>query len=215
MKEKHYICMMATLIFVMVIVLNLVFSDALAETSVVEIPETDFGHPVGGTWYVTPEPIQVENEYILEEQEKVSDYFIPIQDCEWSIETQKGIKKICDKYKISFPLIMSMAYEESRYDAAAVGDEGQAIGAWQIHPSVWMEVILKLGYSPEDMKKILPAAEVTCYSMRSHFERLDDAEFAVMAWNGGGAYAMSKVNSGQVSEYARKILERSQKWEGD
>lgn len=213
MKEKHYICMMAALIFVMLIVLNLIFSDALAETNVVEIQETDFGHPAGGTWYVTPEPIPVDSLDILNETEKVSDDFVPVPECDWSIETQKEVKEICEKYKISFPLIMAMAYEESRFDQAAVGDGGQAIGAWQIHPSVWKDVIEKLGYSPADMKKILPAAEVTCYIMQSHFKKRNDVYFALMAWNGGGDYADEKLRAGEISRYALRIEERSRSYE--
>lgn len=213
MKEKQYIYMMVALIFVAVIMLNLVFSDALAETNMIEMPETDFGHPAGGTWYVTPEPVPMDGIDILEETEKETDEFIPIPDCEWSIATQKDVNEICEKYKISFPLIMAMAYEESRYDEAAVGDEGQAIGAWQIHPSVWMEVILKLGYSPEDMKKILPAAEVTCHIMQAHFKKRNDVYFALMAWNGGGDYAEEKMRIGEISRYALRIEERSRSYE--
>ena len=136
------------------------------------------------------------------------DTFTPIRDCPWSKKLQKKIKKICRKYSISFELIMSMAYTESRFNKTAVGDEGEAYGAWQIHPDVWRAVIHKLGYKNSDMLRAVPAAEVTCYIMRAHFKAWDDVYYALMAWNGGGAYAFKKRNAGQITSYAAETEQR-------
>ena len=161
---------------------------------------------------MTPEPSEAPTEKPLEADElscvEKRDDFIPIKDCPWSTKLQKKIKKICKKYSISFELIMSMAYTESRFNKAAVGDEGEALGAWQIHPSVWMNVIHKLGYSKEDMLRAAPAAEVTCYIMRAHFEKWDDVYYALMAWNGGGVYAYKKRMAGEITSYAAETEQR-------
>lgn len=139
--------------------------------------------------------------------------FKKIKGCPWSRSQQKQIKKICNKYNMSFSLIMSMAYTESRFNEKAVGDGGQAYGAWQIHPSTWYQTISKLGYCKNDMLKLLPAAETVCYIMRAHFRNYDNIFFAIMAWNGGSEYAYQMIDNCQVSEYALEIEARADKYE--
>ena len=141
------------------------------------------------------------------------DTFKGISKCPWSIKTQKEINKWCEKYNVSFHLIMSMAYQESHFDEKAIGDNGKAYGAWQIHPDIWDGVIKKFDYSWNDMFDPVKAGRVCAYIMKAHFENYDDPEFATMAWNGGSTYAFRKIDAGEVSEYATEVLNRSEKWE--
>ncbi len=141
------------------------------------------------------------------------DTFKGISKCPWSIEVQREINKWCEKYNVSFHLIMSMAYQESHFDEKAIGDNGKAYGAWQIHPDIWDGVIRKFDYSWNDMFDPVKAGRVCAYIMKAHFENYDDPEFATMAWNGGSTYAFRKIDAGEVSEYATEVLKRSEKWE--
>lgn len=133
-------------------------------------------------------------------------------DCPWSAKTQKRVKSICERRGVSFYLVMSMAYTESRYNGKAIGDYGQAYGAWQIHPNEWLEELARFGYEPKDMLDIRKQAHILAYLMQAHIDRFDgDERAALMAWNGGGDYATRMMASGKISSYAKEILKRKER----
>lgn len=173
-RQELGFCMVAVLIFVIIIMMNLLASPTPVKSQA-EPAQENLELPAGGTWYVTPSPVPEIEQNLAKQTEPET--FRTIPDCPWSEPTQRKINDICKKYYISFSLIMSMAYEESRFDETVTGDEGQAVGAWQIHPSTWGHVIKKLGYTASDMKKPVPAAEVTCYIMTAHFKKLDEVYY--------------------------------------
>lgn len=139
--------------------------------------------------------------------------FNKIQDCPWSQKTQRDIFYICHKRNISFELCIAQAKRESNWNARALGDDGQAYGAWQIHPAVWQSVIRKMGYTWDDMFNQVKAADVYTYIMRSHFQRYDDVEFALLAWRWGGNDALQIISTGINSSYVNEILKNTQKFE--
>lgn len=173
--------------------------------------------PAKEVWYTPTPDVFVANNKPPMRAEELScvETFNGIKGCPWSIDTQKEISAWCNRYGVSFHLIMSIAYQESHFDTDAVGDDGQAWGAWQIHCDTWEDVITKFGYTDQDMFDPVKAGRVCAYIMKAHFNKVDDAAFAVMAWNGGSQYALHKTDSGEITKYATDILKRSQKWEGE
>lgn len=136
-----------------------------------------------------------------------------IRNCPWSKKIQKRIKRLCERRGVDFHLVMSMAYTESRFNGQAIGDGGQAFGAWQIHPAEWKEEIARFGYDAEDMLDVAKQAHVLTYLMQAHLDRFDgDERAALMAWNGSGDYASAMMQKGVVSSYAKEILSRKKKY---
>ncbi len=56
---------------------------------------------------------------------------------------------------------------ESRYDAAAVGDSGRALGLWQFHVAAWTETREAMGRDPDPALRADPveATETALYAM--------------------------------------------------
>lgn len=130
-----------------------------------------------------------------------------VKGCDWSSETLKRVKRICERRGLSFNLAMAMAFTESRFDGKDIGDNGLAYGAWQIHPNEWMEEISRFGYDKSDMLDVCKQAHVLAYLMQAHLDKFDgDERGALMAWNGGSEYAAEMLENGKVSEYAKEIL---------
>lgn len=202
-KEKNYICIISSLIFVMIIVMNMVFSDVSKKKNMISLPENDHGHPSGGIWYITPTPKPTQ-ESTSKSDDFIDDFKI-IRDCKWSKDEQKKVKKICEKYGIPFEICIAQAFVESSWNEKAEGDNGKAYGAWQIHPTVWKVELKKWGYSWDDMYDLEKACDVYCRIMKSHFMRYDNLYFALMAWRWGGDEAMEKLKNGP-DNYALKIV---------
>lgn len=224
-REKWYLIKGALTVVIGVITFIVLLATLMAPTKNKQQSENDVSIPIC-TMDPTPTPMSQtpmetrrpmtpdELSYVEKvKKPKKAEKFKAIKNCPWSKATQKKIANICNKKSISFELLMSMAYTESRYNETAVGDGGKAYGAWQIHPTVWGAVINDLGYDNVDMYKVIPAATVTAHIMRAHFEQYDDIEYAVMAWNGGGRYSFSMIDAGRTSQYAREIIDRTSRYE--
>ena len=196
-RQEFYLCITAVLIFIAIIVMNLISSPTSVKSQEEQTQERDLELPAGGTWYVTQSPEPTPNIRV--------DDFESIEDCRWSKDKQKKVKEICDKYSISFEMCIAQAFIESSWNEKATGDNGEAYGAWQIHPAVWADELARWGYSWSDMYNLEKACDVYCRIMKSHLKRYDNLYFALMAWRWGGDEAMEKLKNGP-DNYALKIV---------
>ncbi len=170
-----------------------------------------------------PEPVQAYTIRYIQEttpptsakavKKKKKPVFKPIKSCRWTRKQQKAIWRICRRESYGFELTVAQAKLESTWRTKAVGDGGQAYGAWQIHPAVWQEVIHKLGYIESDMLRLKPACEVYTHIMQAHAKKWDNLDFALRAWRWGGGEALEMVDRGETSEYASKIIKLAKKYE--
>ena len=139
--------------------------------------------------------------------------FSPVPDCGWSKKVQKKVWKICKGYGIDFYLVMAMAEHESDFRAWITGDHEKASGAWQIHYYEWKDLMDKLGYGPDDMYDPVKQADAACAILEGHYKELNRTTYALMAYNGGSAYAKKMTKAGKISRYAEEIIDRAKKWE--
>ena len=138
--------------------------------------------------------------------------FKVIKDCPWSKKTQKAIAKICKEYGIKFEIVMSMAVRESDFRADLIGDGGRAYGAFQIHYWEWKGLMDKLGYTLDDMYDPVKQADACCAILEGHYKEYNNTNYALMAYNGGSAYAKRMMKAGRVSSYADEVKGRAERW---
>lgn len=122
-------------------------------------------------------------------------------------DLQDYIFDICEDYDIAPELIVSMIYHESRFhtDAVATSDSGCAYGLMQIMPRWHQARMERLGCSDllDPYQNVLVGADLIAENIRSGH----GVEWALMAYNGGSAYADRKASEGVVSDYAASVID--------
>lgn len=134
-----------------------------------------------------------------------------IEDCPFPKKTQRKIFEICAGATVSFELVMAVIERESGFDQKCVSDEGQSVGLMQIQEKWNREVMDKLGC--RDLYDPLQNVRVGVELLKRHFETYQDAAAALMAYNGGQAYAERMITEGQISDYAESVLEKAAEYE--
>lgn len=147
----------------------------------------------GGDEIVEPEPIQpVEPE--------IKYYDVPLSE-----ELQEHIIKQCEDRGIDPSLVLAMIKQESNFRVEAMGDNGNAYGLMQIWPK-WHSHRMEQ-YGCTDLRDPFQNVTVGIDIIADYIDRGYGVEWALMAYNGGGAYADKKLAAGEVSDYAQKVLE--------
>lgn len=122
-------------------------------------------------------------------------------------DLQDYIFDICEDYDVSPELIVSMIYHESRFhaDSVATSDSGCAYGLMQIMPRWHQARMERLGCSDllDPYQNILVGVDLIAENIRSG----RGVEWALMAYNGGSAYADRKASEGLVSDYAASVID--------
>lgn len=134
-----------------------------------------------------------------------------IKDCTLSKKVQRKIFNICSSEGISFEFVMSVIYQESGWNASCTSDDGESIGLMQIQGRWHTGLMKKLGCS--DLKDPVQNVRVGVELLKRHFKTYKEPAWALMAYNGGQAYADRMIEAGRISGYATKILKRSARYE--
>ncbi len=134
-----------------------------------------------------------------------------IKGCPLLQKTQREIFEICAGATVSFELVMALIEKESGFDPRCVSDEGQSIGLMQIQEKWHREVMDKLGC--RDLYDPLQNVRVGVELLKRHFETYQDAAAALMAYNGGQAYAEKMIMKGKISDYAESVLGKAVEYE--
>ncbi|MGN0390319.1 MAG: lytic transglycosylase domain-containing protein, partial [Wujia sp.] len=134
-----------------------------------------------------------------------------IKNCPISKNQQKKIFKICAGANISFEFVMALIWKESGWDAKCVSDNGESVGLMQIQERWHRELMDKLGCS--DLKDPEQNVRVGVELLKRQFKTYREPAWALMAYNGGGAYADRMIAKGEISEYANKVLQKTQEYE--
>lgn len=132
-------------------------------------------------------------------------------DVPLSEELQDYIISLCDGDLVDPAIIISIIAQESNYQPQIIGDRGESFGLMQIQPRWHDHRMQDLGcFNLQD-----PVQNVTVGI--SYFTELmatgKGVEWALMAYNGGPSYADAKADVGEVSSYAREVIERAQQFE--
>ena len=133
-----------------------------------------------------------------------------IDGCPLDAELQRGIFDICERYNVSYELVMSVIMQESSFRVNVVGDDGESIGLMQIKHKYHSELMEELGvcslYNPLDN------VEVGVALLAGYFERYGEVYDVLMAYNGGASYANRMIEAGKVSDYALEVTARASEY---
>lgn len=128
-------------------------------------------------------------------------------ECKLDKELQEGIFDICERYSISYELVMAVIWKESLFNINAVGDNGKSIGLMQVQERCVKDIMEELGVT--DLFDPLQNVEVGVVLLVRYFEKYGEVYDALMAYNGGCSYANRMIKAGKVSKYALAVVEKA------
>lgn len=146
----------------------------------------------------------------ISDSKKASQYRY-INGCPLSRKIQRDIKDICDEANLSFELVMSHIWKESGFDPLCVSDDGESKGLMQIQEKWHRDIMEELDCT--DLYDPVQNVRVGVELLRRHFRKWEDPAWALMAYNGGQAYAERMAEKGEISKYAKDILRQAEKYE--
>ena len=111
-----------------------------------------------------------------------------------------------NEFNICPELLMALAERESQCNPTATN--GSCKGLMQVNASCHKQRFLDMGWSPEDWDDPYRNLYVAGDYLHDLFEDYEDAATVLMVYH-GESNAISKGKSGNISSYAKGILERS------
>ena len=135
-----------------------------------------------------------------EQIEGVKYFDVPLEE-----ELQNYIFKLCEESSIDPALVIAMIYRESSYNPETIGDNGKSFGLMQIQPK-WHQWRMDKLNCP-DLLDPYQNVTVGIDFLSDLFGRGKSVEWVLMAYNGGPSYADKKEAAGEVSGYAKRVLE--------
>ncbi len=106
---------------------------------------------------------------------------------------------------------MSQIYEESGWDPECISDDGESVGLMQIQEKWHTDLMDKTGCT--DLTDPIQNVRVGTALLKRHFSTYQDPAWALMAYNGGQAYADRMIEQNKTSAYAERILRRAAAYE--
>ena len=114
------------------------------------------------------------------------------------------------EFNICPELLMAMAERESRFTASA--ENGSCKGLMQVSVSYHKQRFAEAGWNSSEWTNAYKNMYVAADYLADLFEEYEDAATVLMLYH-GEKNAVSKGKSGNVSSYAKGILERSEELE--
>ncbi len=148
-------------------------------------------------------------EVLIEEKQALQYRYI--KDCPLPKKIQREIFHICGDAALSFELVMSLIYEESGWDPECISDDGESVGLMQIQEKWHTDLMDKTGCT--DLTDPVQNVRVGTTLLKRHFRTYHDPAWALMAYNGGRAYADRMIKANKTSAYAERILRRAAGYE--
>lgn len=154
--------------------------------------------------YIPEESTEVETEVVSSETTIVeTEYY----DVPLSHSLQDYIFELCEERDIEPALVIAIIERESKYEASTVGDSGDSLGLMQIQPKWHSERMTRLG--AKDLLNPFDNVLVGIDILDELIDSGNSLEWALMAYNGGNAYAYRLVSEGVISEYATTVINTS------
>lgn len=137
-------------------------------------------------------------------------YDVPLED-----NLQSFIFGRCERHGLDPAIVFAMIQRESQFDRDAIGDRGASYGLMQIQPKWHAERMARLGC--DDLLDPYQNVEVGIDILAELVAMDRGLEWALMAYNGGYSYANAFVSKGELSDYAREVLDISDEleWRGE
>lgn len=115
------------------------------------------------------------------------------------------IIRLCEDYHIEPAVVMAMIHRESKFQADAVGDNGESFGLMQVQPKWHYRRMVDLGCT--DLMNPIENVTVGVDYLAELIERGNGLEWALAAYNAGATGAWN----GLGFDYAAEVLENSEK----
>lgn len=119
-------------------------------------------------------------------------------------DLQDYIFDICEERDIDPAIVIGIIERESDFRPKLMGDSGKSYGLMQVMKKWHVGRMKKLGVT--NLKDPYQNVLVGIDYLDELIDRDKGVEWALMAYNGGPAYANRKVASGVVTAYARGVL---------
>lgn len=131
--------------------------------------------------------------------------FVPY-DVPLSIEQQKIVEKIAERFYISEELIFGVMKVESKYNVNAIGKNGNYLGIMQIAKSNLK--ILKQYCGVTNLMDFEQNVIAGSYYLRTYLTRYnDDKHISLLYYHGGYKYANKLIANGQYEDaYTRAVI---------
>lgn len=152
------------------------------------------------TTYMTEKMTTVETTIYVE---PVVYFNVPLDE-----DLQDHIFAECEKYNINPAIIIAMIERETDFRPHLIGDNGNSYGLMQINKKWHIERMKKLGC--DDLLDPYQNVTVGIDYFAELYEYGGTLEWALMGYNGGYSYARKKTAKGEVSDYAKGVIERSE-----
>lgn len=143
----------------------------------------------------------VETDAIAEESPKYFD--VPLEE-----GLQDYIFALCEESEIDPAIVIAMIKTESNFDSSAIGDKGNSKGLMQIQQRFHEDRMKRLMCT--DLLNPYQNVTVGIDLLSELMDKGKGLEWALMAYNGGAAYANKYAASGTLSKYASKVLTYSE-----
>ena len=119
------------------------------------------------------------------------------------------IFKECEKHDVDPAIIIAMIERESNFKADAIGDDGESFGLMQIKVKYQYKRMLDLGCTNllDPYHNVTVGIEI----LAERIQQGNGIEWALMAYNGGSAYADEMVKHSKVSNYAIEVINRAER----
>lgn len=123
-------------------------------------------------------------------------------------DTQILVIRLCEDYHIEPAVVMAMIHRESKFQADAVGDNGESFGLMQVQPKWHYRRMVDLGCT--DLMNPIENVTVGVDYLAELIERGNGLEWALAAYNAGASGAWN----GLGFDYAAEVLANSEKLKG-
>lgn len=149
-------------------------------------------------------PIAYPKEEVIEDVVEPVIVYEEYWDVPLSESLQDHIVMTCADYGIDPAIVIALIKKESTFRHWVVSDGGKSYGLMQIQPKWHKKRMESLGCDNllDPYQNVTVGIDILAELMSGG----NSIEWALMAYNGGGAYANNKVANGVVSNYAKTIL---------
>ena len=148
---------------------------------------------------VIPPPVAIDTEVeaVPMERDPVRD------DIPLDAETQRLLWQACEETGIVYELALAVIWKETNFRNIA-GDDGKSIGLMQVQPRWHGDRMEKYGVT--DLMDPYSNFLVGCDYLAELAGKGRGNEWMLHAYNGGPAYANKMAKAGEVSQYAKDVL---------
>ena len=160
------------------------------------------------------ETIEAIGQESVQEISHEKNVYKPIDEIPLDADLQEYMQELCEENNLSFAFALMIMESESRYDPAAVGDNGESVGLFQINRVNWERMAEEYGYDVHDVKGNIGSGVAILTEL---FVKYDDPYRVILCYKCGETRGNDLFTQGiykTVQFDCRELCERAQEIEG-